>query len=64
MQAFLRGGREFFLVQEFIEESAGKDIRAFVVGGKVVASMKRQSLDDDFSLQTYTRAAKVRAVKY
>ena len=24
------------------------DIRAFVVGGKVVASMKRQSLDDDF----------------
>jgi ribosomal protein S6--L-glutamate ligase len=36
------------LVQEFIEESAGQDIRAFVVGGKVVASMKRQSLDDDF----------------
>ncbi len=37
-----------FLVQEFIAESAGTDIRAFVVGGKVVASMKRQSLDDDF----------------
>jgi ribosomal protein S6--L-glutamate ligase len=37
-----------FLVQEFIEESAGEDIRVFVVGGKVVASMKRQSLDDDF----------------
>jgi ribosomal protein S6--L-glutamate ligase len=36
------------LVQEFIEESAGQDIRAFVIGGKVVASMKRQSLDDDF----------------
>jgi len=36
------------LLQEFIEESAGEDIRAFVVGGKVVASMKRQSLDDDF----------------
>ena len=36
------------LVQEFIEESAGTDIRAFVVGGRVVASMKRQSLDDDF----------------
>jgi ribosomal protein S6--L-glutamate ligase len=36
------------LVQEFIEESAGKDIRAFVVGGQVIASMKRQSLDDDF----------------
>lgn len=36
------------LLQEFIEESAGEDIRAFVVGGRVVASMKRQSLDDDF----------------
>ena len=36
------------LVQEFVEESAGTDIRAFVVGGRVVASMKRQSLDDDF----------------
>jgi len=36
------------LLQEFVQESAGEDIRAFVVGGKVVASMKRQSLDDDF----------------
>lgn len=36
------------LIQEFIKESAGTDIRAFVVGGRVVASMKRQSLDDDF----------------
>lgn len=36
------------LLQEFIKESAGVDIRAFVVGSKVVASMKRQSLDDDF----------------
>jgi len=36
------------LLQEFIRESAGVDIRAFVVGSQVVASMKRQSLDDDF----------------
>jgi len=36
------------LLQEYIKESAGTDIRAFVVGSKVVASMKRQSLDDDF----------------
>jgi ribosomal protein S6--L-glutamate ligase len=47
MQAFYVEGVNF-LVQEFIKESAGTDIRAFVVGGKVVASMKRQSLDDDF----------------
>lgn len=36
------------LMQEFIKESAGTDIRIFVVNGKVVASMKRQALDDDF----------------
>lgn len=36
------------LLQEFIKESAGTDIRAFVVGNKVVASMQRESLDDDF----------------
>lgn len=37
-----------FLIQEYIEEAAGSDTRVFVVGNKVVASMKRQSLDDDF----------------
>ena len=36
------------LLQEFIEESAGTDIRVFVVGGRVIASMQRKSLDDDF----------------
>ncbi|HVO86344.1 MAG TPA: RimK family alpha-L-glutamate ligase [Candidatus Binatia bacterium] len=36
------------LMQEYVEESAGTDIRAFVVGGQVIASMKRQSLNDDF----------------
>lgn len=36
------------LLQEFIKESAGTDVRAFVVGSRVVASMQRQSLDDDF----------------
>lgn len=36
------------MLQEFVEESAGTDIRVFIVGGRVVASMKRQSLDDDF----------------
>lgn len=42
-----------FLVQEFVEESAGTDIRAVVVGGRVVASIKRQSLDDDFRSNTH-----------
>lgn len=47
MQAFYVEGVNF-IVQEFVAESAGVDIRAFVVNGKVVASMLRQSLDDDF----------------
>lgn len=47
MQAFYVEGVNF-LVQEFVAESAGVDIRAFVVNGRVVASMVRQSLDDDF----------------
>ncbi len=42
-----------FLVQEFIEESAGTDIRAVVVGSRVVASIKRQNLDDDFRSNTH-----------
>jgi ribosomal protein S6--L-glutamate ligase len=37
-----------FLMQEYIEESGGTDVRVFIVGGRVVASMERQSLDDDF----------------
>ncbi|MBQ3430922.1 RimK family alpha-L-glutamate ligase [Candidatus Saccharibacteria bacterium] len=36
------------LLQEYIKESAGTDIRAFIVGNRVVASMQRISLDDDF----------------
>jgi ribosomal protein S6--L-glutamate ligase len=47
MQAFYVEGVNF-LVQEFVKESAGVDIRAFVVGSRVVASYMRQSLDDDF----------------
>ena len=52
MQAFYVEGVNF-LVQEFIEESAGTDIRAVVVGGRVVASIKRQSLDEDFRSNTH-----------
>ncbi len=36
------------LVQEFIEESDGEDIRAFVVDGKVLGAMKRSAKDGDF----------------
>lgn len=36
------------LVQEFIKEAGGADIRAFVVDGKVVGAMKRQGKEGDF----------------
>ncbi len=36
------------LVQEFIEESKGVDIRAFIVGGKIVGAMKRQGPEGEF----------------
>ncbi len=37
-----------FLVQEYIKEAGGSDIRCFVIGGKVVASMKRQGAEGEF----------------
>jgi ribosomal protein S6--L-glutamate ligase len=36
------------LVQEYIEESHGQDVRAFVIGGKVVASMLRKAHGNEF----------------
>jgi ribosomal protein S6--L-glutamate ligase len=36
------------LVQEFIKEAGGSDLRAFVVGDKVVAAMKRQGPAGEF----------------
>jgi ribosomal protein S6--L-glutamate ligase len=52
MQAFYVEGVNF-IVQEFVTESAGTDIRALIVGGRVVASVQRQSLDDDFRSNTH-----------
>ena len=36
------------VIQEFIKDSYGKDLRVFVLNGKVIGCMMRQSLDDDF----------------
>ncbi|AXX85614.1 30S ribosomal protein S6--L-glutamate ligase [Aliarcobacter skirrowii] len=36
------------LVQEYIEEANGSDIRVFIVGGEVVAAMRRQGAEGDF----------------
>lgn len=47
IEAF-RGLDAFFLVQEYIAESKGADIRCFVIGDKVVAAMERKSSSNDF----------------
>ena len=43
-----RGLDAHFLIQEFIDEADGTDIRCFVIGEKVVASMIRKATDGDF----------------
>ncbi len=47
IEAF-RGLDANILVQEYIKEAKGMDIRAFVVGGKVVASMRRKAAEGEF----------------
>lgn len=47
IEAF-RGLNANILAQEYIKEAGGADIRCLVVGGKVVASMKRQSKEGEF----------------
>jgi len=43
-----RGLKANFLVQDFVKEAAGEDLRCLVVDGKVVAAMKRTGADGDF----------------
>jgi len=47
IEAF-RSLKENILVQEFIKEAGGADLRCFVIGDKVVAAMKRQGGEGEF----------------
>lgn len=47
IEAF-RGLDAYFLVQQFIKEAQGRDIRCFVVNGRVVAAMQRQAPPGEF----------------
>ncbi len=47
IEAFM-GLNANILVQEFIKEAGGADIRCLVVGGKVIAAMKRQGAEGEF----------------
>ncbi|MEZ5992633.1 MAG: 30S ribosomal protein S6--L-glutamate ligase [Planctomycetota bacterium] len=44
----LQSTKQNVLIQNFVEESRGTDVRAFVVGGRVVAAMRRSAKGGEF----------------
>jgi len=61
IEAF-RGLEANILVQEYIKEANGADIRCFVVGNKVIASMKRQGAEGEFRSNLH-RGGKAERIK-
>ena len=61
VEAF-RGANVNILVQEFIKEAGGADIRALVIGGKVVAAMQRQGAAGEFRSNLH-RGGSARSIK-
>jgi len=47
LEAF-SGIKKDIIIQEFIEEANGKDLRVFVVGGEIVAAMERSGAEGEF----------------
>lgn len=52
----------YILVQEFVESSKGCDLRAFVVGGRVVAAMKREASEGEFRANVHRGGTASQAV--
>jgi len=61
IEAF-RGAKVNILVQEFIKEAGGTDIRALVVGSKVVAAMERTGAEGEFRSNLH-RGGSARTIK-
>ena len=57
----LQSTRQNVLIQRFVSESKGRDIRAFVIGDRVVAAMRRSAVGDDFRSNVH-RGGTVQAV--
>jgi ribosomal protein S6--L-glutamate ligase len=57
----LQSVREHMLVQRFVRESGGRDVRALVVGERVVAAIERRAADGEFraNLHRGARAARI-----
>ncbi len=58
----LMGLSTYIIIQEFIKESKGADLRCFVVGDKVVAAMKRQAEPGEFRANVH-RGGDVEMIK-
>jgi len=61
IEAFL-GMKAHIMVQEYIKEAKGADIRCFVVGGQVVAAMRRQAKPGEFRSNLH-RGGKASAIE-
>ncbi|GAB5540776.1 MAG: 30S ribosomal protein S6--L-glutamate ligase [Sandaracinaceae bacterium] len=58
----LHGAKQNVLIQKFVRESRGRDIRAFVVGGHVIAAMRRVAQGDEFRSNVH-RGGRTEAVQ-
>jgi ribosomal protein S6--L-glutamate ligase len=57
----LQSAKQNVLIQAFVKESKGRDIRAFVVGDRVVAAMRRVAQGDEFRSNVH-RGGKAEAI--
>ncbi|MBN2312075.1 MAG: RimK family alpha-L-glutamate ligase [Candidatus Hydrogenedentes bacterium] len=53
----LQSARQNVLIQKFVKESKGQDIRAIVVGDRVVAAMRRKAVGDEFRSNVHRGAS-------
>lgn len=58
----LQSTRQNVLIQKFVAESRGRDIRAFVIGDRVVAAMRRVAQGDEFRSNVH-RGGRVEATE-
>lgn len=58
----LQSTRQNVLIQNFVKESKGSDVRAFVAGGKVIAAMRRRAQGEEFRSNVH-RGGNVELVK-
>lgn len=64
VEMFLEQGKaSYVMLQEYIRESKGKDVRAFVVGDRVVAAMERSSGERGEFRSNFKLGGKVKGVK-